>query len=149
MEEGSYDLIFPVPREGRSPAQRWWTKNSHLFYLQGSWGVCGEVWIYGKDAHPTHKTMAELRFGEHPYMRGFNILCMAVQWDKDDKHSFLHPHAYDNVITGMMHGLLVVFKPNPFQLDRLMRLSRAADIPNLDVLIGQHMMHCEELLKGI
>ena len=152
MEEGSYNLIFPVPRDGRSPAQRWWAKhrNPDLFYLQGPWGICGEAWIYGDDAQPIHRTNAELRFGEHPYMRSFHPLCLAVNWDGDDKHALEFPRAYENVISGMIHGRLVVFRPNPFQTQRLKRLrDQGVDIPYISVLIGNHMMKCEKLIKGI
>lgn len=144
--EGSYDLVFPVPREGRSPAQQWWAAQTQpLFYLQGDWGVCGEAWVY--DPLPIHIPQAELRFGEHHYMRGFR-LCLAAQWGDDDKHEFEHPHAYRNVLSGMIRGCLVVFKPNPFQTMRLKRLMQAEDIPYLGVLVGSHMLECEKLIRN-
>ena len=150
MEEGRYNLAFPVPRDNRTPAQQWWAaQKKALFYLDNEWSVCGEAWVYDpKRDTPIHITQAELRFGQHAYMRGFK-LCLALPWNDDDKHEFQHAHAYMNVLSGMIHNCLVVLKPSPFQTSRLKRLMKTHDIPFLPMFVGNHMLQCEKLLKDM
>lgn len=147
--EGVYDLIFPVPRKNQTPSQQWWSKQGSKkpFYLSETWSITGEAWIYDEQGIQTDN--AELRFGNHPYMRGFTI-CLAVHWKTDDKYEFqnIQAAAAGSTLTGFVGGCTVVFKPNPFQIAKLTRfMERHSQILNIAAFVGNEMFRCEKLLK--
>lgn len=147
-EEGLYDLIFPVPSTGRTPAQQWFAAQPprDIYYLPDKWGITGQVWIFPKDGDVIHTKRGEIRFGNHPYMSSFN-LCLAVYWDDDDKFELSHCRACfrGGTLMGEIRGCSVVFKPYPFQVNRLrLLLERHPSIDNLAALIGMQMRRCRE-----
>jgi len=142
------DLILPIPvkKSEQDPMQEYITQKKH-YYTQGDWVINGLCIMYGRESHIEYRDLhAELRFGQHDYMRGFKF-CLKAQFERDDKHEIENVRAdpASQTITGSIHHCTFVFKVYPFQESRLRRIT--VDIPQLDVFIGNHIRVCNQLIE--
>lgn len=145
------DLVIPMPleRSKQSIAQRYFQdeqrKEDGARYLMGDWHINGEAHIYspfGGDILVFKN--AELRFGEHPYKRGFGKFCFYVEYfdgvSRDDKRDFKKPilHWRSQTITGEVSGRTVIFRVYPYQFERLKKFCKDIKEEDTDAFCGKH-----------
>ncbi len=142
-EEGSqWDLVVPIPVEKcrQSKAQQWFLKQKQARFTFGDdWHLNGQVHVFHPDSVQTIE-QAEVRFGQHPYKRGFGPVCLAAKFGNDDKWDMhdIQLHWESQTIVGCVGYCTVVFRVHPFQYTRIKRFGDVLGL-KIQAFLGQHM----------
>ena len=138
MSDG--DLILPMSMDvtKQSYAQQWYAEcirtSSGIQYSFGDNRIDGEFFAFTKTPGqpPVVRNHCQIRFGQLARLSGFKV-CLYVQLDNDDKHTFddIQFDANSQTISGRMGShRRVVVRVNPFQTSRLRAFANSIDMSN-------------------